>query len=148
MDTTEKTGYFKCPKCGEPYSVDDVDLEKKFSHYTCEKCGATIDADYFVYCPHCEKIVGLDMHFTWKGFAKYVGKEFIKGINPIYGIKSLGRLMDKKKQPYDHGQGTCPFCDTFYSLCPNCHSAVEIGPETKSDDILFCTECGQKFRKQ
>lgn len=148
MDTDNKTGYIKCSKCGETYYIEGDDLNKEFETYTCTKCGSSIDADHFVYCPHCEMIVGLDMHFTWKGFAKDFGKNFIKGLNPITAVKAYGRLLDKKKQPYDHGYGICPFCDTNYALCPNCHAAVEVGPETKSDDILFCTECGQKFRKQ
>lgn len=150
MDADKKTGYLRCPKCGETYSVKGKDLITQHRTHTCNKCGSSISIDYFVYCPHCEKIVGLDnTRRFWGERAKKMGKEFLKiSFIPYYYLKPITRHLDKKYKPYDHGHGACPFCDTSYALCPNCHSAVEVGSETKPDDILFCTECGQKFRKQ
>jgi len=141
-------GFVKCPKCGKTYRVEEGDLGKEYLTYQCE-CGADISVDFFVYCSECKCVVGVDSGINTLGaIAKEFGRNFLKGvINPIAGVKAAVHLLDKKA-PYDHGSGNCHFCKTKYARCPNCHSGVEVSPETKAEDTLFCTECGQKFRLQ
>ncbi|MBR3743692.1 MAG: hypothetical protein IKN31_01130 [Bacteroidales bacterium] len=140
-------GFIKCPKCGEVYKVEKVDLTKESVFYTCN-CGAQIPVSFFTYCSECQYVVGVDNGInTFGAAAKEFGRGFLKGLNPVYSAKWIARSFDKKT-PYDHGSGNCLFCNTKYARCPNCHSGVEIGPDTKSEDIVFCTECGKKFRLQ
>lgn len=141
-------GYIKCPKCGETYFVEEDDFEDGYVSYTCDKCGNNFCIDFIVHCSVCNAYVGAYSNLTLKQAAKEFGKGVIDMyIHPIDSIKSIGHLFDKKI-PYSHGVASCQFCGTKYARCPNCHSGVEVEDGVKTEDVLFCTECGQKFRLQ
>lgn len=140
---TNKKGYIKCQKCGEIYNVVPEDLEKEDLRYKCDKCGSNIDVFFFAHCSICKEDVG--MSYSPQPFIS-VAKDLLKGAtNPILGVKAIAHLLDRSA-PYDHGEGVCQFCGTKFVRCPNCHSAVDFDPTTKFEDMIFCPECGQKFR--
>lgn len=140
--------YIKCINCGEVYTVDKDDYSENDILYTCDKCGGDIGVRFFGYCNRCDVHVGFvdDPREEDSSLLGTIVKGAIKGaINPEYGFKSLGALVDDI--PRANTYGICPNCGELYIECPNCREAVHVphGSDLGTDSFT-CPNCGTKSR--
>ncbi len=144
----EEQLYIKCINCGEVYTVNKDDYSENDILYTCDKCGGDIGVRFFGYCNRCDVHVGFvdDPREEDSSLLGTIVKGAIKGaINPEYGFKSLGALVDDI--PRANTYGICPNCGELYIECPNCREAVHVphGSDLATDSFT-CPNCGTKSR--
>ena len=141
----EYVGYIRCSNCGETYRVVGDDLLDESVTYHCGNCNSDIDVTFFVYCKHCDEIVGLDNGTIGETLMEIAGSAISGYLKPASAIANLGRFFDSI--PSANGWGVCKFCNTKYIRCPRCNEPVEVKPGIGDNDVLFCPDCGQRMRQ-
>ncbi|MBO7556900.1 MAG: hypothetical protein J6T52_00235 [Bacteroidaceae bacterium] len=145
MESEEYTGYIRCSNCGETYIVTGDDLYDEDATYHCSKCNTDIEVPFFMYCNHCEAIVGVEQGSLSNILLDVAGKAIQGFFKPASALSGLGRFFDDI--PSANNWGVCKFCNTKYIRCPRCNTPVEVKPGTGDNDILYCPDCGQKMRQ-